>query len=149
MRITNVTRHLICRGSNSIVVQNLSSPDYSVASVRREFLNDSAWSIYRFRPSWADPFPAKYPEFIQSLQNRSASFEKLEIDECMRAYATSYIANRKSVLVVVDKVFLKKPAWSWQQQQSHQSVFAGGSQTYGGFLLSFDIATTPGPAISI
>ena len=145
MRTTNVTRHLICRSSNSVVVQNISSHDYTVASVRLEFLNGSAWSIYGFRPSWADPSPAKYPEYIQSLQNRSASFEKLEVDECMRAYATSYLANRKSVLVVVDKVYLKKPTWSWHQQQSHQSVFAGGSQTYGGFVLSFDIATTPGP----
>ena len=132
------------RSSNSIIVQNLSSHDYTVASIRPKFLNGSALNIVGFRPSWADPSPAAFSAHIQSLQNRSTSFERLEIDECITAYATPYLVDRKSVLVVVDKVRSKELAWSWQQQ-NHQPVFAAGSQTYGVSLLSLDITTTPGP----
>ena len=127
-----------------MLVQNVSSHDYTVASVLPQFMNGSAWTILGFRPSWADPTPAHYPAYVQGLQNRSVSFERLETQQCMEKYAVAYPADRKSVLVVVEKALMEKPSWRWRYHP-HQSVFAPGSTTYGGSVLTIDISTTPGP----
>lgn len=95
---------LICRRYNSAFYKSLTTNDYNVYIVSQDFVDGSAFNMTE-NASPHLPY-ARQHDFkidIAGIQNGTKTpglYEQLQKADCIRAYATDFVTNRRNLLMV-------------------------------------------------
>ena len=80
---------------NSVVLENLSSNEFSILVVNDEFLLGGFWSV-----NSTIGIPYRGIQHLQDHVNDNKTFERLSNSECINNYGANYIFGRRNLLAV-------------------------------------------------
>ena len=97
--------HFVCR-HNSAVFSTIVANEYAVITVPESFINSTVVDV---NVTYAITSPetqcpsyefAPFITYVQGLQSRLATFQKLQNEECIRQYAKQFQTSRRDVVIV-------------------------------------------------
>ncbi|KPI43030.1 uncharacterized protein AB675_1873 [Cyphellophora attinorum] len=108
LAFTSLPLHLMY---NSAFFKSLSTNAYDVLLTRESFINDQPTDNHYYLqvPSgpaytYSEPLPASSSGLVNAsaIQNNLTSYDKLDVEDCIRTYANAFLSTRRNLVLVID-----------------------------------------------
>jgi hypothetical protein len=111
LALTSLPVHLFY---NSVIFPSLSGNDYFWAVVTEDFLSGAPFNLSDSNYSWEPaesvlssidmvgltPTPSQWTQWYQTIQRNASQYERLDNENCIKAYSQKLIPNRRHVVLV-------------------------------------------------
>ncbi|KAK5189871.1 hypothetical protein LTR99_004144 [Exophiala xenobiotica] len=95
--LSSVPLHLMY---NSAFYKSLSTNDYAIYTVTQDFVDGSSYNTTEDVSLFISQLDIVDPSHIQSKLRTSDAYERMEKFDCIHAYATDFLTNRRNLLLV-------------------------------------------------
>ncbi|XMA11573.1 hypothetical protein WAI453_004364 [Rhynchosporium graminicola] len=90
LAVSSIPLHLMF---NSAIFVSLTANEYIVAAVTEDFVNGANWTL--------DGSNDFHHLAVSQMQHNISSYDRLEPEDCIRAYGVDYVSSRRHTLVIV------------------------------------------------